>query len=574
MDKCQLTADVSVALNTIAIAHAKPVVALEIHIETPKNQFHGDFSCNIALQLAKSWQMAPRQIAKLLAQAISSPDIQKIEVAGAGFLNFYLCTAQQFAVLHQVRQLATAYGRNSQHAGKRALIEFVSANPTGPLHVGHGRGAAYGATLANVMTAAGYCVAREYYVNDAGRQMDILTLSAWLRYLQLYDSKQQIAAGLYQGAYVADVALQLRQQYGDGLVRPTPLTAEKIDDSAIDAAIVALKRDIGAEYQPVSAMVAAANLQLIRADLAAFGVDFQHWFHESSLVQTDADQVAAVIARLDGLDLVYEHYGAQWLRSSQFGDDKDRVLKRSNGSYTYFAVDIAYHVNKFDRNYDEIINVFGADHHGYIARLRAAIQALGLNVAAFEVVVVQFANLIKDGKKVSMSTRRGEFVSLQELITQTSCAAARFFYLLRRSDQHLDFDLDLAVSQSNDNPLYYVQYAHARAAQLLAKASAADMANIATSSQPLTDTYSTAVLRNIQRFSQVIEKSASAREPHRIPLYLRDLAASFHGWYANIPVLHEADEQLRVSRLLLCVACKQVIANGLELLNITASDKM
>ena len=472
------------------LAQAVFVVAPEFDgtlvLDRPKTAEHGEFASNAALKLAKQLKRNPRELAEEIQAALSpNPLVARTEIAGAGFINVFLSARAWTAGVAQVLEVGAHYGRLPA-AGHKVQVEFVSANPTGPLHVGHGRGAAYGASLANVLEAAGFRVSREYYVNDAGRQMDILALSTWLRYLELNGILLPFPSNAYQGKYVKEMAQDIFDEHGDRYIHDpwkildgipaTPpeeqLTADdpeakRQNEAHLDGLIVAAKRLLGADYAYFHGFVLNEQLGDGRDDLEEFGVRFDHWFSEKSLFDTGA--VAQAVDRLNAAGQVYEQDGALWFRATAFGDEKDRVVQRANGEYTYFASDIAYHANKYERGFDRIIDVWGADHHGYIPRVKAALAALGLDADRVTVALVQFAVLYRDGQKVSMSTRSGEFVTLRELRREVGNDAARFYYVLRKSDQHLDFDLDLAKSQSNDNPVYYVQYAHARICSVLAE---------------------------------------------------------------------------------------------------------
>ncbi|MCC6706240.1 MAG: arginine--tRNA ligase, partial [Gammaproteobacteria bacterium] len=432
----------------------------EYQIETPKLEAHGDFSTNVAMLLAKANRRAPRELANELAAALAAlPLFSRVEVAGPGFINFVLAEDVVFDVVREVHEAGAAYGRNDSGAGRRVQVEFVSANPTGPLHIGHGRGAAVGSVLANLLAASGYQVEREYYVNDAGRQMDILALSVWLRYLQSYQLDVPFPAQAYRGAYIEDIARALRERDGDALKRAAdsvpPASASSDDERHLDDAIAAARAALGTPtFDAMRDFAKDVILAEIADDLRAFGVEFDCWYSEASLNRNGAIDTA--IGELVEAGFIYEAAGAQWFRSTDFGDEKDRVVVRDNGLKTYFASDIAYHREKFVRGFERVVNIWGADHHGYIPRVRAALKALNLDDSKLDVVLVQFAALVRGGEKVAMSTRAGEFVTLKHLIDEVGVDAARYFYVMRRSDQHLEFDLSLATSQSNDNPVYYV----------------------------------------------------------------------------------------------------------------------
>ena len=560
-----------------------PGVATSIVLERPKSSAHGDYACNVAMQLAKAMKRNPREIAQALIKALPESDyLEKVEVAGAGFLNFHLKPAARQRVVRTVLTEGEAYGRSGAGQGKKVQIEFVSANPTGPLHVGHGRGAAYGASLGNLLDVAGFAVSREYYVNDAGRQMDILTLSAWLRYLEICGVSIPFPANAYQGDYVRDMARQIFTAHGKRYLHDAervthalvPVRSDTGQDDAeahLDTMIANAKQILGVDYAYVHDLVLAEQLGDCRSDLEEFGVVFDNWFSEQSLFESQL--VSRAVAALDKAGHLYEMDGAKWFRSTSFGDEKDRVVQRENGQYTYFASDIAYHLNKFERGFDLVINVWGADHHGYIARVKGALEALGLNPQRLTIALVQFAVLYRDGKKASMSTRSGEFVTLRDLRGEVGNDAARLFYVLRKSDQHLDFDLDLAKSQSNDNPVYYIQYAHARVCSVLEQAQEEVAGLVNADLSLLVEEAETELLRKLADYSLQIETAARDLSPHQIAFYLKDLAGVFHSYYNATRLLVE-DKGLRAARLALAVAVGQVLRNGLAILGVSAPEKM
>ncbi len=582
--KVLLTDLLRAALRSVAPDHAD----ITILLERPKQASHGDFATNLALQLAKPLKRNPRQLAALLlAELPSSPLLAKTEVAGAGFINFTLATAAKTGVVSEVLARGADFGRGA-NKNTRVQVEFVSANPTGPLHVGHGRGAAYGASLADVLAFAGYGVTREYYVNDAGRQMDILALSTWLRYLAFFGIEVPFPPNAYQGGYVIDMGRDMRDAHQDRFARasaaqvlagtPGLPAAERKDDEArqqreehLDALIANAKRLLGEDYAWVHGFALNEQLGDGREDLQEFGVRFDKWFSEQSLFDTGL--VERAVDQLERQGHIYVQDGAKWFRSTAFGDEKDRVVQRENGLYTYFASDIAYHLNKYERGFDRIIDIWGADHHGYIPRVKGAIAALGLPPAKLEVALVQFAVLYRNGQKTSMSTRSGEFVTLRELRKEVGNDACRFFYVLRKSDQHLDFDLDLAKSQSNENPVYYVQYAHARVCSVLnqwggeaSELEGADLARLANERE-------LALCARLGTFPETVESAADDRAPHQIAFYLKDLAADFHSWY-NAERMLVDDEALKLARLALASAVRQVLASGLALLGVSAPESM
>jgi arginyl-tRNA synthetase len=572
--KAHLVELLSAALKSVAPDQPGASIVLD----RPKLAQHGDYACNLALQLAKPLKRSPRDIAaQLIAALPASPYLEKAEIAGAGFINLFLQHSCKQRIVNHILQSGADYGKNNLGRKRKVQIEFVSANPTGPLHVGHGRGAAFGASLANVLTAAGFYVVREYYVNDAGRQMDILALSTWLRYLQLAGETVPFPPNAYQGDYVRDMAQQILTAHGRHYVRPAAQVLAGAADPATDAEahldglIANAKRLLGGDYEYIHAHALNEQLADCRDDLTEFGVTFDHWFSERTLF--DSGMVERAINRLEEHGHIYLQDGAKWFRSSHFGDEKDRVVQRENGQYTYFASDIAYHLNKFERGFDLVIDVWGADHHGYIPRVKGALQAFGLNQEQLMVALVQFAVLYRNGQKVSMSTRAGEFVTLRELRHEVGNDAARFFYVLRKSDQHLDFDLDLAKSQSNENPVYYIQYAHARVCSVHEQwgGDAASLSQTDTST--LTSEHEFALLARLIEYPEAVEAAARDLAPHVIAFYLKDLAAEFHSYYNATRVLVD-EEPLRLARLALVTAARQVLRNGLLLLGVSAPEKM
>ena len=549
-----------------------------IVLERPKQASHGDFASNLALQLAKPLKLNPRDIAgRLLAELPKSPLVAKAEVAGAGFINFTLAPAAKLQAVRAVLGCGDAFGRSTLGGGQKVQVEFVSANPTGPLHVGHGRGAAYGASLASLLDFAGFEVTREFYVNDAGRQMDILALSTWLRYLELYGSTNPFPKNAYQGAYVRDMAAAIHKAHATRYRRDAAHVLDGAPDAAadaeghLDALIANAKRLLGDDYAYVHNFALTEQLGDSREDLAEFGVHFDHWFSEKSLFDTGL--VDKAIALLEKNGHVYRQDGAKWFRSTAFGDEKDRVVQRENGLYTYFASDIAYHLNKYERGFDRIIDIWGADHHGYIPRVKGALQALGLDAGRLEVALVQFAVLYRDGQKTSMSTRSGEFVTLRELRGEVGNDACRFFYVLRKSDQHLDFDLDLAKSQSNENPVYYIQYAHARVCSVLAQWGGDEAQLAGADLAPLGNERELALCARLAEFPEAVDNAARDHAPHLIAFYLKDLAGEFHSYY-NAERFLVDDARLREARLALCLAVRQALRNGLRIIGVGAPESM
>ncbi len=521
-----------------------PLDLPEVKVERTKDKSHGDFACNIAMVLARSAKMNPRQIASLLVDSFSDVDfITAVEIAGPGFINFTLSSDTTQQIVKEVLDKADQFGRSTIGQGKSVQVEFVSANPTGPLHVGHGRGAAFGSAVSSLLKEAGFSVHREYYVNDAGRQMDILATSVWLRYLEACGQQLVFPSNGYRGAYVFDIAAQLKNEFGDKFVKSVGDVFTDIPDDEpqggdkelhIDALIAKANTLLGeAAYREVFNAGLTSILSDIRADLSDFGSDYDEWFSERSLMESGV--VDQVIEQLKQADMLYQEQGAWWFKSTEFGDEKDRVVVRDNGQTTYFASDIAYHLNKYQRGFDTVIDVWGSDHHGYIPRVKASLAAMQQDTERLKVLLVQFAVLYRGSEKVAMSTRSGEFVTLRELREEVGRDAARFFYVLRSADQHMDFDLELAKSQSNDNPVYYVQYAHARVCsvfrQLTERGMSWDKAAGEAELNKLVASHEQDLLTMLARYPEVIESAATNYTPHLVAHYLMDLARDFHTYY-------------------------------------------
>jgi arginyl-tRNA synthetase len=561
-------------------------INVNITLERTRDAQHGDFASNLAMMLAKPAKMNPRQLAEKLVTALPEDStVTKVEIAGPGFINFFMDSSAQSDIVKLIHEQGPDFGRSQVGAGKKVQVEFVSANPTGPLHVGHGRGAAYGSVIADLLEAVGFTVHREYYVNDAGRQMDILATSIWLRYLEECGELVRFPDNGYRGDYVGDIARDIYRSAKNEYRRPIELVLEDIpqDDSQggdkeahIDALIARAKTLLGTTgYRDVFQTGLNNILADIKNDLQEFGVDYQEWFSERQLM--DDGSVETVLKRLQTSGHLYKKDGATWFASSKLGDEKDRVVLRENGQYTYFASDIAYHMNKLDRGFDQIINIWGADHHGYIPRVKAAIQALGADNSKLKVLLVQFATLYRGNEKVQMSTRSGEFVTLRQLRDEVGKDAARFFYVMRRSEQHMDFDLQLATSKTSENPVYYVQYAHARVCsvlrQLVEKGLPRDILSGMEYLNQLTEEHELSLLSTLERYPEMLERAALTHEPHQLILYLRELANDFHTYYNAHQFLVD-DAKVRDSRLNLICAVKQVLANGLKLLNINTPESM
>ncbi len=560
--------------------------ASAVTVERTRDALHGDFATNVAMRLAKAVGKNPRELAQAIIGALpANPYIARAEVAGAGFINFFLVKDVFAREIRRIHELGDQYGRSNAGQGRRTIVEFVSANPTGPLHVAHGRHAAYGASLSNVLDAAGYRVHREYYINDAGRQMDILASSLWLRYLETFGETISIPANGYPGEYLKPVARKLREVAGESLRRPAADVYKGLppDEPAggdkevyVDAVIERVRQLIGPqEYARVLEVALEQLLGDIRNDLEEFGVVFDQWYSERSLETSGA--IDRALAKLQSQGHLYEQDGATWFRASAFGDEKDRVVVRENGQKTYFASDIAYHYDKRQRGFERLIDVLGSGHHGYIARVKAGLAALGEPPDSLDVPMIQIVTLYSGGEQVKMSKRAGQFVTLRQLRAEVGNDACRFFYLLRSHEQNLDFDLDLATKRASENPVFYVQYAHARVSSVMKELSArgytfdqaAGLEKLALLDKPSEQ----ALITELMRFTETVEQAAANCTPHSIVYYLREVANAFHSYYQAEKWITE-DPDLRNARLTLVQAARQVIRNGLALLGVSAPESM
>lgn len=539
-------------------AHAKGLLSSadfpEVNLEKPKVEAHGDFSTNFAMVMASLQKMPPRNVAQAIVDQLSDSGrlLEKIEIAGPGFINFYVTPAAWHPVLLEIQKTDRRFGASELGAGERVQVEFVSSNPTGPLHVGHGRGAAVGDSVANILAFCGYDVQREYYINDSGRQIQTLGRSVFLRYRELFGKSAPFPEDCYQGDYIRDIAVQIKEQQGDGLLY------REEDEAVMQCARTA----------------AGGIMEGIRKDLALFGVSFDEWFSEQSLY--DAGEVDRILAESRERGIIYEKDGALWFKTSDLGDEKDRVVVRQNGQTTYFASDIAYHEDKYRRGFQRVIDVWGADHHGYIPRMQAAIEACGHKRNQFQVILVQLVNLLRGGQPVAMSTRAGEFVTLRDVIDEVGKDAARFIFLTRHYESPLDFDLEVAKQQTNENPVYYVQYVHARISSIIRKAVENGMADVQwdeTAIARLVELEEIQLIKTLARYPETVAASAEKLEPHRITFFLMNLAAAFHAYYNKHRVLSE-DPVLSRGRLVLVESIRKVIRNGLALLGVDAPDKM
>lgn len=562
-------------------------------LERTRDRAHGDWASNLAMVASKAAGQKPRDLAAQVIAAIPANElIVKTEIAGPGFINFFLQEQAEFAVLGNILAQETAFGRGNAGQGQKIQVEFVSANPTSSLHVGHGRGAAYGMTVATLLEAAGFQVQREYYVNDAGRQMAILATSTFLRYIELCGESFKFPSNGYRGDYMRDIAQTVVDAHGRAWVKPAAdvfanVPADEVKNDAgevidgdkeahIDGLIDNARALLGPEGYDVFFRAALDSiLGDIKDDLAGFGVTYDEWFSEKSLA--DSGAIDRAVKTLQANGTVYEKGGALWFKSTDYGDEKDRVVVRENGQATYFASDIAYHLNKFERGFDKVLNIWGADHHGYIPRVKAAITAMGLDAGKLDVQLVQFVTLWRGGEQVQMSSRSGQFITLRELREEVGNDAARFYYITRKSEQHIDFDLDLAKSQSKDNPVYYIQYAHARICRVFDKLAEKGLtyttADGLAALSGLKEDVERELVKKLAAYPEVVQTAALAYEPHHVSNYLKELAAQFHGWYNDHIVLND-DTNIRNARLLLSQAVRQVLANGLGLLGVAAPVKM
>lgn len=583
--KAHLASLIRDALVRLEVTDIPEVAAIETTVERARQKGRGDFATKIAFSLAKQGGTAKTWAERLCAALPPSPMVERAQPAGAGFVNFFMSEHARHAGVRDVLSARERFGRADLGQGRRVMVEFVSANPNGPLHVGHGRGAAFGDSLARLLEATGWNVEREYYVNDAGRQMDILAASVWIRYLEQSGATLPFPANGYRGSYVRTIAQDLAREYGpafraDSGVVTQGLPRDEADggdkEEYIDALINRARAVLGAEhYAKVHSFGLQAMLSDIRSDLEEFGVAYDTWYSERGLI--DRGAVAAAITELETLGHVYREQGALWFRSTTFGDEKDRVLVRENGVPTYFASDIAYHLDKINRGFDLLIDVWGADHHGHVPRINAALSALARDPRRLEVLLVQFAALYRGKERVAMSTRAGEFVTLRDLRSEVGRDAARFFYVLRKNEQHMDFDLELAKSQSNDNPVFYIQYAHARIRsvfrQLEERALEPAAASPETDLAALTEAEEHSLMFEIGRYPEVITEAARRFEPHQVAYYLRDVAQAVHAYY-NAHGFLTAEPKVRAARLALLEAARIVIANGLAVLGVSAPEQM
>ena len=561
-------------------------------IERTRDPKHGDYASNVAMRHAKAARTNPRALAEAIIRALpADPAVTRAEIAGPGFINFHLAPQAYHAEIGRVLDAGAAYGSSAANSGENVLLEFVSANPTGPLHVGHGRHAAYGSVLGNLLAAAGHRVAREFYVNDAGRQVDIVAVCVWLRYLEALGESVPFPSNGYKGEYLLPIAAALVAAAGRAYLQPAdalraglPADAPEGGDKEVfvDAIIGRMRELIGVEgFRAVLDHSLGGMLADIRTDLADMGVEFDRWYSERSLATSGA--IDEALRRLESQGHTYRKDGALWFRATAFGDDEDRVVERENGVRTYFASDIAYHLDKRLRGFERLIDVLGADHHGYVARVRGGLAAMGEPPASLEVCLIQLVSLYRAGQKVAMGKREGNFVTLRQLREEVGNDAARFYYVMRSHDQQLDFDLELAKRRTSENPVFYIQYAYARVAsvfrQLAGRGFVHEPRRGRDALARLLEPHEQRLIVAVTRYPEVIELSAATRAPHTLVNYLRELATEFHGAYSagNENPAHRViveDAELRDARLVLLAAARQVIANGLKLLGVSAPETM
>ncbi|TWT03486.1 arginine--tRNA ligase [Planomicrobium sp. CPCC 101079] len=528
---------------------AEPVT---VHLESPKDKTNGDYATNIAMQLTKLAKKPPRAIAEAIVANLDkeAANIETVEIAGPGFINITIKKDYLLDVVKTVLEQQGEYGRSTSGGGERVQVEFVSANPTGDLHLGHARGASVGDSLCNVLDLAGYEVSREYYINDAGNQINNLALSIEARYFEALGHADSMPEDGYRGQDIKDIAEDLVKEHGDKFA---DMTHEE-------------------RYKEFRAHGLKVELAKLQKDLADFRVKFDVWFSETSLYEKGEIDIALNKLRANGH--IFEEEGATWFRSTTFGDDKDRVLIKNDGSFTYLLPDIAYHEDKLSRGFDKLINIWGADHHGYIPRMKAAIEALGYDRDTLEVSIIQMVQLYKDGEKMKMSKRTGKAVTMRELVELVGLDAVRYFFAMRSGDSHMDFDLDLAVSQSNENPVYYSQYAHARICSILRQAESQGFTASTANLDLLASEKEIDVLKKIGDFPQVIADAAKLRAPHRVTTYIQELASNFHSFYNANKVLDASNEELTCARLALITAVRMTIANALKTVGVAAPEKM
>ncbi|MDH3977292.1 MAG: arginine--tRNA ligase [Gammaproteobacteria bacterium] len=583
--KTQIEALIETAISRLPGIDAAGDAELKPELERTRDRQHGDYACNIAMRLAKPMRNKPRDIAGQIVDLLpESGLIEKVEIAGPGFINFHLTAAALHGELTSILERGERYGHGDLGAGRKILLEYVSANPTGPLHVGHGRHAAYGATVANLLKATGHEVHEEYYVNDAGRQMDILALSVWIRMLQAGGIKVELPSNGYRGQYIPDIAEMAANDFGNAvdaslLPDTQKLPADAPDGDAdiyLDTWIEHARATLGeTTFLGILNCALESILGDIREDMAEFGARPDAWFSERSLM--DSGAVEKALKKIEANGKTYEQDGAIWFKATDYGDEKDRVVVRDNGRTTYFASDIAYHLQKRERGYDTLLDIWGADHHGYIPRVRAGIEAMGESPDCLEVRLVQFVALFRGEEKQKMSTRSGEFITLRELREEVGNDAARFFFVMRSNEQHLDFDLELAKSQSNDNPVYYIQYAHARVWSVMRELETRGLKwsaeTAAAHLDRLTEEHEQALIQRLVRYPEILELAARQCAPQHLVHYLRELANELHTYY-NAHRFIVDDTELRDARLLLINAVRQVLKNGLALTGVSAPESM
>lgn len=553
VEKLQETLKQEIKESVIKANLAKEEDIPPVILETPKEKAHGDYSTNMALQLARVAKKAPRVIAEEMIKHIDKEknSIEKIEIAGPGFINFYMNNHYLTKLIPMILKEGKSYGRTNVGKGQKIQVEFVSANPTGDLHLGHARGAAVGDSLCNILDKAGYDVSREYYINDAGNQINNLAYSVEARYFQALGIEKELPEDGYHGEDIIQIGKRLAEEFGDEYVH-------KSEEERFQ-----FFKEYGLKYE----------LEKLKKDLEEFRVRFDVWFSETSLYENG--KIEEVLKKLKEKGYIYEKDGATWLKSTEFGDDKDRVLIKQDGTYTYITPDIAYHQDKFNRGFEKLINIWGADHHGYIPRMKAAIQALGYNADDLEVEIIQLVHLYKNGEKMKMSKRSGKAVTMRDLVEEVGLDATRYFFAARSGDTHMDFDLDLAVSKSNENPVYYVQYAHARICSILRQGEEQNITlddNVDYSHISTEKEYD--LLKKLGEYPLAIAEAAQKRTPHRITNYIFELASSFHSFYNAVKVLEPEHLERTKARLALIKATQITLQDALSLIGVSAPEKM
>ncbi len=578
--KDKLKKIIQASIKESALVEEELINSSEIEINQSTQSDHGDFSSNIALKISRKANMKPLDVAEVISKTIQSPQwLKKIEVAPPGFINFFVDDQTKADLLISILEEGNSYGSLSPNSEDSILLEFVSSNPTGPLHVGHGRHAAYGDSLAKILRKAGHSVSTEYYINDSGRQTDILTLSVLVALIKKRESLLEIPGACYQGSYIGKLAEVVPKRIIKEInkISPSDLKVEEADDEKeADALISIIKDSIGKSvFEEITASVVGNMVKIIKSDLSDFGVEFDYWFSEKNMIKDS--KIALALKKLKKENELFKKDGATWLRTTNYGDDKDRVVLRDDGRSTYFASDIAYHADKKDRGFTKLINILGSDHHGYIKRLKGGLASMGFNAKDLEVILMQFVTLFRGNKKIQMSTRSGEFIPMRELYEEVGIDAARFFYVSRSFDQHLDFDLELAKQQNNQNPVYYIQYANARISSVIKEIEKKGYKNNQRlgikNIGSLDGKHESELISMLQKYPEIIKNSADQRAVNKLSNYLKEIAQLFHSYYASQKFVIE-DDEMRNARIILLRCVSMVIQDGLSLLGVSSPSKM